>query len=135
MAGRLRVRTRGSLVLELLHRDQPDRLRPLDSLWALREREGRAARPPAPAVAACMTYLTIERAVKAYVSPHEKRSRRSHEESHRRPDAGAPADARGRGGKTGVGVPGHGAGSASSQLRRKQRDTRPAPPHALDHTS
>jgi len=31
--------------------------------------------PPAPAVAPGATYLTIERAVKAYVSPCEKRSR------------------------------------------------------------
>src|SRR5262249_18241735 len=39
---------------------------------ALREREGRAATPPAPAVASGMTYLTIKRAVKAYVSGTER---------------------------------------------------------------
>src|SRR6185369_2388487 len=89
--------------------------------------------PPAPAVAAGMTYLTIECAVKAYVSPHEKRSGRSHEESHRHPGAGAPADARGRGGKAGLGVPGHGEGSASSPLRRKPREPRAARQPALDH--
>src|SRR6516165_922730 len=65
--------------------------------------------------------------------PHEKRSGRSHEEAHRRPGAGARADARGRGGKAGLGIPGHGEGSAPSPLRCKPRETRAARQHAFDH--